>query len=399
MKTIVALALSLLAAMPALAASKNYAPGITDTEIKIGSSLPYSGPASAYGTEGKVHAAYFKMLNEQGGINGRKVNLISLDDGYQPPKTVENVRRLVEEDGVAFVFSVLGTSHNTAVQKYLNAKKVPHLFCATGSSRFDDPKAFPWSTGWQPSYRTEMAAYAKHIRATNPKARIAILYQNDDMGKDTLGWFKTALGDDAKRLIVAEASYETSDPTIDAQLVTLKASGADTFLDITTPKAGAQAVRKVHELGWKPTHYLVLVASSVGAVLAPAGFERAVGIISVAFLKDPGDPEWQKDPGYLEFAAFMKKYYPEGRLDDFLNAYAYSNAQTLAQVLRQAGDDLSRENIMRQAESLKDLQLPMALPGVKVSTSPTSHAPFKSVQLVRFDGKRYVRFGDVFTEN
>ena len=399
MKTcIVPLALGLMAVTPALA-QKRYAPGVTDTEIKIGQTLPYSGPASAYGTEGKVHTAYFKMLNEQGGINGRKINFISLDDAYTPPKTVEGVRRLVEQDGVAFVFSVLGTSHNTAVQKYLNAKKVPHLFCATGASKFNDPKNFPWTTGWQPSYHTETGAYARHVLQTNPGAKVAILYQNDDMGKDLLKGFKDGLGEKGKQLIIAEASFETSDPTVDSQIVTLKASGADTFVNITTPKAAAQAIRKVHELGWKPTHYLVNVSSSVGAVLAPAGLERAVGIISTQFLKDPSDPEWHEDPAFKEWAAFMKRYYPEGKLSDYLNVYAYSSAQTLVHVLTRCGDDLSRENIMKQAASITDLQLPMALPGIKVSTSATSHAPFKSVQLIRFDGKKWARFGDVIHGN
>jgi branched-chain amino acid transport system substrate-binding protein len=398
MKTwILPMAMALAVAQPALAQKKN-GPGVTDTSIKIGESLPYSGPASAYGTEGKVHMAYVKMLNDKGGINGRKIELISLDDAYSPPKTVENVRRLVEQDDVAILFSVLGTSHNTAILKYVNQKKIPHLFCATGATKFNDPKNYPWTTPWQPSYHTETNAYAKHILQTNPKAKIAILYQNDDFGKDLLTGFKNGLGEQGRKLIVAEASFETSDPTVDSQIVSLKSSGADVFINIATPKAAAQAIRKVSELGWKPTHYLVNVSNSVGAVLTPAGLDRSTGVISSQWLKDPTDPEWQDDAAFKEWAAFMKKYYPEGNMADLLTVYAYSSIQTLEAVLRAAGDDLTRENIMKAAEGLKDLQLPMALPGIKVNMSPTNHAPFRSVQLIKFDGKKYVRFGEVYGE-
>jgi branched-chain amino acid transport system substrate-binding protein len=383
-----------LAAAPA-AAQKKYDPGASDTEIKIGQTMPYSGPASAYGTIGKAEAAYFKMINDQGGINGRKINFISLDDGYSPPKTVEMVRRLVEQDEVLLVFQTLGTPSNTAIQKYLNAKKVPQLFVATGATKWNDPTGNPWTMGWQPNYQTEGRIYAKDILANHPNAKIGVLYQNDDYGKDLLKGLKDGLGAQGQKLIVAEATYEVSDPTVDSQLVSLKSAGADVLVDITTPKFAALAVRKVYDMGWKPVHYLNNVGASVGSVLTPAGLEKSVGLITVAYLKDPVDEQWKNDPAMKEYLAFMAKYAPELKAIDANNVYGYSAAQTLVHVLKQCGDNLTRENIMKQAANIKDLQLPLALPGVKINTSPTDFYPFESLQLQKFDGKQWVLFGKV----
>jgi len=390
-----AAAIALCAAGPAALAQKKYDPGATDTEIKIGQTIPYSGPASSYGQIGKAEAAYFKMINDQGGINGRKINFISLDDGYSPPKAVEGVRRLVEQDQVLLIFNMLGTPTNTAVHKYMNAKKVPHLFLATGASKWNDPKNFPWTMGWQPNYQTEGKIYAQHILKTKPGAKIAVIYQNDDSGKDYVKGFEDGLGEKAKTMIVAKLTYEVSDPTIDSQIVALKGSGADVFFNNGTPKFAAMAIRKAAEIGWKPVQYLSNVAASVGSVLQPAGLENSVGIITTQYLKDPTDSEWANDPGYQEWLAFMKKYYPDGNLADASNVYGYAVAQTMVQVLRQCGDNLTRENLMRQAASLKDLKLSMALPGILVNTSPSDFAPIQSEQLVRFDGKTWVRFGEV----
>ncbi len=382
-----------VAAAPALA-QKKYGPGASDTEIKIGQTMPYSGPASAYGTIGKASAAYFKMINDQGGINGRKITFLSYDDGYSPPKAVEMTRKLVEQDEVLAIFNQLGTPTNSAVQRYLNQKKVPHLFLATGASKWNDSKHFPWTMGWQPNYQTEGGIYAQDLLKNNPNAKIAVLYQNDDYGKDYLKGFKDGLGDKAKQ-IVAEVSYEVTDPTIDSQIVQLKSSGADVFFDITTPKFAAQAIRKAGEIGWKPVHYLNNVSSSIGAVLTPAGLDKAVGVISVAYLKDPTDKAWENDPAWKDWKAWMQKYYPDGSLTDSFNVYGYSVAQTLVEVLKKCGDDLTRENVMKQAASLSNLQLPMALPGVTISTSQDDYAPFQSMQLMKFDGKEWVRFGEV----
>jgi len=392
-----ALALA-LAAAPA-AAQKKYDPGASDTEIKIGNTMPYSGPASAYGTIGKAEAAYFKKINDEGGINGRKINFITLDDAYSPPKTVEMVRRLVEQDEVLLVFQPLGTAANTAIHKYMNAKKVPQLFVATGATKWNDPQNFPWTMGWQPNYQTETTIYAKHILQTKPNAKIAVLYQNDDYGKDYLKGLKDGLGDKAKTMIVAEASYETSDPTVDSQVVQLQSSGADVFVNITTPKFAAQAIRKVYDIGWKPVHYLNNVSQSVGSVLTPAGLDKSVGIISANYGKDPTEPEWDNDPQMLEWRAFMKKYYPDGNLTDTFNVYGYSVARTLVQVLKQCGDNLTRENVMKQAANLKNFDTGMSLPGIRINTSPKDFAPIEAVQLERFDGKGWVRFGNVISND
>jgi len=375
-------------------AQKKYDPGATDTEIKIGQSMPYSGPASAYGTIGKTEAAYFKKINDEGGINGRKINFISLDDGYSPPKTVEMTRRLVEQDEVLFLFGTLGTAPNTAIQKYMNAKKIPQLFVATGASKWNDPKGNPWTMGWQPNYETEGAIYAKHILQTKPNAKIGVLFQNDDYGKDYLKGFKEGLGDKAKQ-IVAEVSYEVTDPTIDSQIVQLQASGADVFFNITTPKFAAMAIRKAYDIGWKPVQYLNNVSLSVGAVLTPAGLDKSVGILSSNYGKDPTDPQWDNDPEMITWRAFMKKYYPDGSLTDASNTYGYSAARTMVQVLKQCGDNLTRENVMKQAANLKNFDTGMGLPGILINTSPTDFAPISAVQLMKFDGKSWVRFGDV----
>ena len=383
-----------LTATPALAAGK-YDPGATDTEIKIGQTMPYSGPASSYGTIGKAEAANFKMINDEGGVNGRKINLISLDDGYSPPKTVEQVRKLVEEEQVLLTFQILGTPPNTAVQKYLNAKKVPQLFVATGATKWGDPQHFPWTMGWQPTYQTEGRIYAKYILENIKNAKVGILYQNDDFGKDYLKGFHDGLGDKAASMIVKEVSYETTDPTVDSQIVSLQGSGANVFYNVTIPKFAAQAIRKTYDVGWKPTQFLANVSASVGATLVPAGLEKAVGIISTQYLKDPVDPTWKNDKGMQGFYAFMKKYYPDGNISDAGNSFGYTVAQGLVQVLKQCGDDLTRENVMKQASNLKDLELPLLLPGIKVNTSPSHWYPISQEQLIKFDGKSWVLFGSV----
>jgi len=373
------------------------APGVTDTEIKIGQTMPYSGPASAYGTIGKAEAAYFKLINEQGGINGRKLNLISLDDGYSPPKTVEQIRRLVEQDQVAFIFQSLGTPSNSAIHEYLNENKVPQLFVATGATKWADPKNHPWTMGWQPNYQIEAAIYAKDIMANRPKAKVAVLYQNDDYGKDYVVGLKKAFGDKYAQYVVKDVSYEVSDPTVDSQIVSLQATGADTFVNVTTPKFAAQAIRKAYDIGWKPFQYVNNVSVSVSAVLQPAGLEKSIGLITAAYQKDPTDPKWTDDQGFKDWLAWMKKYYPDGNVADASNAYGYSVAMTLVQVLKQCGKDVTRENIMKQAANIKDLTLPMLLPGIKVSTSATDFSPIKQMQLARFDGKTWVLFGDVIS--
>jgi branched-chain amino acid transport system substrate-binding protein len=382
-------------AAPTAIAQKKYDAGASDTEIRIGQTMPYSGPASAYGTIGKVEAAYFKKVNDEGGVNGRKINFISLDDGYSPPKAVEMARKLVEQDEVLLVFQTLGTAVNTAIQKYLNTKKVPQLFVATGATKWNDPKGNPWTMGWQPNYQTETTIYAKHILKEKPNAKIGVLYQNDDYGKDYLKGLKDGLGDKASKMIVAEVSYEVSEPTVDSQIVQLQGSGADVFVNITTPKFAAQAIRKAYDIGWKPVHYLNNVSVGVGSVLTPAGLEKSVGLISTAYVKDPTDLQWDNDPGMTEWRAFMKKYYADGSLSDNFNVYGYTVAQTLVQVLKQCGDDLTRENVMRQAANLKDFAPATLLPGIKMNTSSSDFAPIQAVQLIRFDGKSWVRFGDV----
>jgi branched-chain amino acid transport system substrate-binding protein len=381
-------------ALPARAAN---APGVTDKEIKIGQTMPYSGPASSYGAIGKAELAYFKKVNDEGGINGRTVNLLSLDDGYSPPKTVEQIRRLVEQDQVAFIFQSLGTPPNSAIQKYLNDRKVPHLFVATGATKWADPKHFPWTIGWQPNYQTEAHIYAKYLLADKPGAKIGILFQNDDYGKDYVIGLKDGLGDKAKSMIIREESYETSDPTVDSQIVSLQDSGADTFLNATTPKFAAQAIRKSYDIGWKPLHFLNNVSISVGTVLTPAGLEKSVGVVTADYRKDPTDPRWKDDAGYKQWLAFMQKYMPDADLGDNDYPYGMMAAMTMTQVLKQCGDDLSRENIMKQAANLKDLEMPMLLPGIKINTSPDNFSPIKQMQLQRFNGKTWELFGDVLS--
>jgi len=389
------LATILAVAAPYALAQKTYDTGATDTEIKIGNTMPYSGPASAYGTIGRTEAAYFKMVNEQGGVNGRKINFISVDDSYSPPKTVEMARQLVEQDGVLFLFNTLGTASNSAIQKYMNTKKVPQLFVATGAAKWNDPQNFPWTMGYQPNYQTEATIFGKQIAQTRPNAKIGVLYQNDDFGKDYLKGLKEGLSDKAAKMIVAEVSYEVTDPTVDSQILQLQASGADVFVNVTTLKFAAMAIRKAYDVGWKPVQYLTDVSTSVSAVIMPAGPEKATGILSAIYGKDPTDPQWQNDGPMNEWRAFMKKYYPDGSLTDVNNVYAYGVARTLVQVLKQCGDNLTRENVMKQAANLKNFDNGTLLPGVLINTSPTDYAPIEAMQLEKFDGKQWVRFGEV----
>ncbi len=372
-------------------------PGVTATEIKVGNTAPYSGPASAYGTILKAAGAYLKKVNDEGGINGRKIDFISYDDSYSPPKTYEMTRKLVEQDHVLLDFGPLGTPCNTAIWRYMNQHKVPQLFVYTGASKWGDPKGHPWTMGWQPTYHAEGTIWAHYILEHMPNAKIAILYQNDDYGKDYLSGVKDGLGAAAGKLIVKEQTYEVTDPTIDSQIVNLKNSGADVFINITTPKFAAMAIRKAYEIGWRPTQFLNFVSASISAVLKPAGLEASKGIISGSFLKDPSDPRWANDPAVKEYLAFMRKYYPDGDPKDIFNVSGYSCAQTLVYVLKQCGNDLSRENIMRQAANIKNLQLPMMLPGILINTSPTDFYPIKQFQLGRFDGTRYELFGQVYS--
>jgi ABC-type branched-subunit amino acid transport system substrate-binding protein len=378
-------------------AQKKYDTGASDTEIKIGNIMPYSGPASAYGIIGRTEAAYFKKINDAGGINGRKINFVSYDDAYSPPKAVEQARKLVESDEVLLVFNSLGTPSNSAIQKYMNSKKVPQLFVATGATKWNDPKDFPWTMGWQPNYQSETQIYAKYILKNLPNAKIAVLFQNDDYGKDYLKGLKDGLGAKASSMIVAEESFETSEPTIDSHIVKLKSTNADVFIDIATPKFAAQAIKKVAEIGWKPTHFLNNVSASVGSVIKPAGFENAQDIISAAYLKDASDKQWDDDPGMKEFYAFMNKDFPEGDKLDGGTVVGYGVAQTLVQVLKQCGDDLTRANVMKQAASLKDFRTEVLLPGIKINTSPTDFAPINQLQLMKFKGERWELFGDVIS--
>jgi branched-chain amino acid transport system substrate-binding protein len=369
-------------------------PGVTATEIKIGNTSPYSGPGSTYGVLGKLETAFFGMMNEQGGIAGHKIDYISLDDTYSPPKTMEQTRRLVEEDNVAFTFATLGTPTNSAIVRYMNQKKVPHLFLATGANKWGDYKDYPWTIGWQPSYRTEAQVYATYILKEKPNAKIALLYQNDDFGKDYLLGFKDVLGDKFDKMVTT-SSYESTDATIDSQLTTLKASGADVLMVAALPKMSAQAIRKVHDLDWKPTFIMSNVSISAGAVMIPAGAENGIGIISGAFVKDPSDPTWANDPGMNEWRAFMTKYMPGADQTDNNYVVAYGFCKTIQQVLKQANGDFSRENIMAQANNLHDLEIPVLLPGLKVNTSPTNHHPVRAMQLERWDGKKWALFGSV----
>ena len=385
-----------LAALPARA-EKKYGPGVTDTEIKIGNTCFYSGPASSYGTIGKAETAYFKMLNDQGGVNGRKIVFLSYDDAYSPPKTIEQTRKLVEQDGVLLMLNPLGTPTNTAIQHYLNQKKVPQLFAATGASKWDDPKHFPWTMGWQPNYQMEGRAYAAYILEHKPDGKVGVLYQNDDFGKDYLKGVKDGLGDKANSMMAVEASYETTDPTIDSQIIGMKAAGADVFVNTAIPKFAAQAIRKAVELEWKPLHIVSGVGNSVAGTLKPAGLENAKGLISDFFLKDPTDPQWKDDPGYKDWVTFMDKYYPEGDKTDVYNVVGPAFAQTFVRVLKQCGDDLTRENIMKEAANLHGFRVPMLLPGITINTTPTDFAPIKQIQMARFDGERWQLFGPLIT--
>jgi branched-chain amino acid transport system substrate-binding protein len=377
------------------AGAQPYDPGASDKTIKVGHLNPYSGPASAYGTIGKAIAAYFQKVNDDGGVNGRQIEFVSLDDGYNPAKAVEQARKLVEQDEVLLIFQSLGTPSNSAIHKYMNARKVPQLFVATGATKWGDPQHFPWTMGWQPSYQSEARIYATHILETMPDAKIGVLYQNDDYGKDYLKGFEDGLGDKAASMIVAKATYEVTDPTVDSQMVTLKASGADVFFNVTTPKFAAQAIRKAAELGWKPVQYLNSVSNAVGSVLKPAGLDNAVGVITAGYIKDPTDPQFQTGPEYEAWLAWMKKYQPAGDLTSNFNVYGYSVAQTLVQVLKQCGNELTRANVMKQAASL-DLTLPMLLPGVNVKTAADDFFPIEREQLMKFNGKSWERFGKIY---
>jgi len=386
-----------LAASPALA-QKKYDPGASDTEIKIGQTVPFSGPASAYASIGKTQAAYFKMINDQGGINGRKINLIQYDDAYSPPKAVEQVRKLVESDEVLLTFQIAGTPSNAAVQKYLNAKKVPQLFAATGASKFTDPKNFPWTLGFNPNYFVEGRIYGQYILKEHPNAKIGVLYQNDDLGKDYLNGIKAGLGDKAAKMIVAEASYEVSDPTVDSQIIKIKDAGADLFFSASTPKQAAQAIKKIYEMGWHPIQIVDINATSVGAVLQPAGLEASKGLISTNYGKDPADPQWKDDPGMKRYFDFMAKYYPDGDKNSNFNTYGYSTAQLMVHVLKQCGDNLTRENVLKQATNLKNVELDMALPGIKGNTAPNDYRVNKQLQMMRFNGERWELFGPILED-
>lgn len=394
--TLAVVALGLAVATGPAVAAKNYGPGVTDTEVKIGQTMPYSGPASAWGAQGQAELAYFKWINDQGGINGRKINLISLDDGYSPPKTVEQTRKLIEQEGVLFIFSSLGTAPNTSVHKYLNDRKVPQLFLASGATKWDDPKNYPWTMGWQPNYHLEGAVYAEYILKNYPNAKIGVLYQNDDYGKDSLKGLVDGLGANAEKMIVKTMSYETSDPTIDSQIATLKGSGADLFVNMGAPKFAAQAIRLAYDTGWKPVQILNNSSNSVGTVLTQAGLEKAVGIVSSTFYKDPSDPQWSGDAGVIKFKEWFGKYLPKNAsLADSFHVIGYNQANIMAEVLKLCGDDLTRANVMKQATNIRNLELPMLLPGIKVNTSPSDYVPVGQLQLQRFNGKQWELFGPI----
>jgi ABC-type branched-subunit amino acid transport system substrate-binding protein len=377
-------------------AQKKYDPGATDTDIKIGNIMPYSGPASAYATIGKTEAAYFNKLNSEGGINGRKINFISYDDGYSPPKTVEQARKLVESDEVLLIFNSLGTPGNSAIQKYMNARKVPQLFVSTGAAKWNDPKNFPWTMGWQPNYQTEARIYAAYILKNHPGKTIGVLYQNDDFGKDYIIGLHEGLGEEANKLIVIETSYETSAPTVDSQVVQIKGANPDIFINISTPKFAAQAIKKLGELKWTPIHFLTNVSGSIAGVMKPAGYENDQGILSTNYLKDPNDPQWKNDPAMNEWRAFMTKWYPEGDQQDASTVFAYGVAKGLEQVLRQCGDDLTRENVMKQAANL-NFEIGIYLPGTRIKTSPTDYAPLEQLQMMRFKGESWELFGPIMS--
>jgi branched-chain amino acid transport system substrate-binding protein len=389
--------LSAFGVAAAVAADKQYGPGATDTEIKIGQTSAYSGPASAYGTISKTEAAYLRMINERGGIHGRKITLISLDDGYSPPKTVEQARRLVEQDHVLAIFDSIGTAPNAAVQGYLNEMHVPH-FPISGASRFTDPSRYPWTMGRIASYETEGRIYAKYILQNIKDAKIAVLYQNDDLGRDYVKGLRDGLGDKASTMIVKEASYELTDPTIDSQVLALKASGATVLFDASSPKFTAQAIRKAFDIEWRPTHFLSLTGNSVPAALVPAGVEKAIGIISASPNKDPSDSAWENDKGIQDYVAFMKTYFPDRSPSYLLTSGGYGLAQGIVYMLEQCGDNLTRDNLMYVATHMHDVEFPMLLPGIKVNTSPTNYRGFNQLQLEKFDGKRWVPFGEIIGE-
>jgi branched-chain amino acid transport system substrate-binding protein len=378
-----------------VAAQKKYDPGASDSEIKVGNIMPYSGPASAYGEIGKTEAAYFRKINAEGGVNGRRINFISYDDSYSPPKAVEQARKLVESDEVLLIFNPLGTPSNTAIQRYMNAKKVPQLFVSTGASKWNDPQHFPWTMGWQPNYQSEARIYAEYLLKNHPQGKIGVLYQNDDFGKDYVKGLKDGIN--GKMQIVAEVPYETNDPTVDSQIINLKASGADVILNVATPKFAAQAIKKVAELGWKPLHIVSNVSASIGAVLKPAGFDNSKGLLSTGYFKDQSDPTWKDDAAIKQWSAFMDTYYPDGDKTSGFTEYGYMVAQTLVQVFKQCGDNLTRENVMKQAASLKGLELGLLLPGIKINTGPNDFAPIKQMQMMRFNGASWELFGPVMT--
>jgi branched-chain amino acid transport system substrate-binding protein len=380
-------------ATPALA-QKQYDPGVTDTEIKIGNTGPYSGPASAYSASAVSEAAFFAMINDQGGVNGRKIKFISLDDAYSPPKTVEQIRRLIESDEVLFLVNPIGTAPNVAVVKYINQRQVPHLFVGSGATIFNDPEHFPWTMSWTPHYASEGEIYAKYIQSTKPDAKIGILWQNDDLGRDYLMGFKRGLGDKAATMIVSSLTYNTTDPTVDSQIVSLKAAGADVLLMATIPKFSAQAIRKAYDIDWHPLKIVVSIGSSIAGAIRPAGFEAAKGVISAAYQKDPADPQWRDDPDMKAWGVWMDKYNPHIDKSDYYAPYGYNVGTAVVRLLKQCGDNLTRENIMKQASHL-DMELPLLLPGIKLKTSPTDLRPIKQMRLVRFDGQRYVLFSDV----
>jgi branched-chain amino acid transport system substrate-binding protein len=397
LQRVVTVALAAMVGVGLLAgAAEAQTPGVTGSEIKIGNINPYSGPASAYGTIGKVIGAWFKKVNEEGGINGKKISYITYDDGYSPPKAVEMARKLVEQDQVLLVFQPLGTPSNSAIQKYMNQKKVPQLFVSTGATKFGDPQKFPWTMGFNPTYQAEAKVYAQYILKNVPDAKVGILYQNDDFGKDYLHGLEAGLGDAAKKLIIMKQTYEVTDPSVDSQIVNLKNSGANVFVNVTTPKAAVQSIKKSHDIGWKPLHLLSNVSVSVGTVMKVAGIDASKGLVSAFYMKDPTDPQWKTDQAMKDWLAFMKKYYPEGNVEDTANVYGVLAAQTLVQVLKQAGNDPSRANVMKEAANLKDLALPLFLPRIKINTSPTDFYPIEQLQLAKFDGERWALFGEVF---
>ena len=376
---------------------KKYDIGATDTEIKIGNIMPYSGPLSAYGVIGMTEAAYFRKINSEGGINGRKITFISYDDAFSPPKTVEQARKLVESDEVLLIFQSLGTPTNTAIRRYMNAKKVPQLFVSTGATKWDDPENFPWTMGWQPNYQSEARIYAKYILKEKPNARIAVLYQNDDFGKDYLKGLKDGLGDKTASLIIDEEAYDVTEPTINSHVIKMRSLNADVFVDIASPKFAAQAIRRAAEIGWKPLHLLTNVSVSVGVVMKPAGLDASQGIISSAYIKDPTDPQWKNNSGIKAWNEFLDRYYPEANRANSSVIYAYTVARTLVHVLKACGDDLTRENVMKQAASMSELELGGLLPGIKINTSATDFAPISQVQMMRFKGETWERFGDIIS--